>query len=530
MRELLGRLPSVHELEAGFDNVKGCLPGTRSELLTEVFQWIEDTSPSQTRIAWINGWAGTGKSTVASSIARSMESSQRLGATFFCSRSSTAERASPKFVYSTIAGQLAKTVPGLTKGICEALKNDQDLGKAATSTQFKKLILKPLLDAKASLVPVVVVIDALDECSAPGDVISALGSEAASLPPNLKIVMLSRPERNIAEHFDVMDDTSLWRRSLNHDEAADRDIGAYIADRMAVIAHRYGLDSDWPGEDHRMALVQKAGGLFIWVSTMYTFIEDEDEDDPERQLLAILDPGSRQSLDQSPWAHLDSLYNQVLTQAFSAKAPERRLVLFRKVIGAIVTVRNPLSPLGLGSLLDLRDTRDSPSTLVIQSVRKLQSILTIPATMDEPLKIIHYSLIDFLTSTSRCSDERFYVDPKQHHHSLALRCLQLMDQFLKPNMCQIDPSLLIKEISDLGDRVSQYLPEALQYACRFWAEHLKYIAPDDEIHELVKKFYRDHLLSWIEVLSLLDIVDDGFDLLETAEEWLKVCITGFLKD
>ena len=47
-------------------------------------QWAED--PQDRHVFWLNGLAGTGKSTIAQTFAEMVANNSALGASFFCSR------------------------------------------------------------------------------------------------------------------------------------------------------------------------------------------------------------------------------------------------------------------------------------------------------------------------------------------------------------------------------------------------------------------------------------------------------------
>jgi energy-coupling factor transporter ATP-binding protein EcfA2 len=516
--DLLTNLPNVHDLKAGYDWVDPCLPGTRTILLAEIESWLESYEHDDPRIMWLFGMAGMGKSTLAATAARLLEQSQRLGGTFFFSRA-VAERSNPHYIFSTIASQLVTRVPKVAEGIFTALREDPGLGKSALSTQFHKLIVGPLIAAHDLSVPIVLVFDALDECTMPPAVLSIIGAEIMKLPPLFKILITSRPEQAILDLMDSMG-SSVVRHGLQRDLDVDRDIEKFILKRMSDVARRFHLQSDWPGKENRKALVEKAGGLFIWISTALKFIEDEDEDDPEGQLKLILNEGGGSQMSSSPMSDLDTLYLQVLNQAFSFKASERRIGLFRKIVGAIITIKNPLTAIALGTLLDLGSTAEAAGSTVKQNIRKLQALLVVPG--NKPIHTIHPSFADFLSDPSRCTDEHFYIDRKPQHYFLACQSLRLMAQMLRPNLCSVDPGLFNSEIGDLQDRISRNIPDALQYACRFWGEHLSAAEHEDELYGLVRDFYFTNLLSWIEVLSLLNDIGYAFQCLESAEHWLMV--------
>src|SRR5258708_22035385 len=75
-----------HTADAGYlcGNRQGCLKGTRKEVLLHIEQWLMDDKDQ--RIFWLNGLAGTGKSTIAQTFAEISFADGKLGASFFCSR------------------------------------------------------------------------------------------------------------------------------------------------------------------------------------------------------------------------------------------------------------------------------------------------------------------------------------------------------------------------------------------------------------------------------------------------------------
>jgi predicted alpha/beta-fold hydrolase len=92
--DLLSRLRSVKE--AFYDHASSasemCMDGTRQTLLAELTAWFENAEPSAPRVFWLNGLAGTGKTTVARTMADWAHQRGRLAATFFFSRNIDATR------------------------------------------------------------------------------------------------------------------------------------------------------------------------------------------------------------------------------------------------------------------------------------------------------------------------------------------------------------------------------------------------------------------------------------------------------
>jgi hypothetical protein len=87
-------------------NRRGCLKGTRNTVLNEIESWAKDFNKSP--VFWLNGLAGTGKSTIAQTIAERIFAEGHLGASFFCSRDFE-DRSNLHFIFPTLAFQLAYT-------------------------------------------------------------------------------------------------------------------------------------------------------------------------------------------------------------------------------------------------------------------------------------------------------------------------------------------------------------------------------------------------------------------------------------
>lgn len=70
--------------------------------------------------------------------------------------------------------------------------------------------------------------------------------------------------------------------------------------------------------------------------------------------------------------------------------------------------------------------------------------------------------------------------------------------------------------------VDQCLPSHVQYACRYWVEHLQQsdieLCDNGQVH----KFLEEHFLYWLEALSLIRKMSDGVVMMRTLESILTV--------
>ncbi|KAK5011794.1 hypothetical protein LTR28_003609 [Elasticomyces elasticus] len=80
-------------------------------------------------------------------------------------------------------------------------------------------------------------------------------------------------------------------------------------------------------------------------------------------------------------------------------------------------------------------------------------------------------------------------------------------------------------------KVNEYLPPHVQYACRYWVEHLRRCAfaaeePAVQAATEVHEFLKVHLLHWLEAMSLIARVDEAVKSVIQLETWLSVAGVG----
>lgn len=498
-------------------------------LLRKIYDWIDNTDPKQPRIFWLNGLAGTGKSTVAQSVAEYCHKRKLLGASFFFSRDET-DCSNSLLVFSTIAYQLATFNPRFKSLIARALDTDPDAGHANFQTQLQTLIVKPLRQLDGSIPTVVVVMDALDECSQEkdvSDILKLLATELRTLVFQLKFFITSRPEHQIRSAFDSQLLRSISRPFILHDiehTIVQQDIEVYLRYRLSEIGASMLGRSEWPTTEQLRTLVTCAAGLFIFASTAVRFVEDDNYDDPEGQLDVLLEKqGSVDS--SSPFDGLDELYSQVLHKALPETAGAVRRERFQTIVGTIVLLLNPLPLSAIERFLRL----ESGSVRI--ALMRLYSIMTVPNTDNDVARVVHPSFPDYLTD-SRRAGSLYYINPQEHHGRLAILSFKSMISLLKRDICDTkDPKKCNADIEDLQSRLQTVAPAELRYACEHWAVHVSRSSPDNlTVLNLLQSFTSSHFLYWLELLSLVGQLDVGIPCVKLAQDWLKVSTPSYSVD
>lgn len=316
-------LPRAH---ARYDSqsrqgAQGCLAGTRKKVLEEIYNWIQSDDPDSPRVLWLCGLAGIGKSTIAHTVAEEADADRRLGASFFFSRDE-ADRRNPQLVYPTIASQLARLDLELKRLVVAAVEQDHEVGNLVMKKQFEKLIAEPLTAWRGAKGTIIIVMDALDECSPESGAEEILIRWAAELPKirvPLKVLITSRPEFHIRTKFQEHSLRRISQPYILHDIEASvvkEDIELFFRHRLNKIAEEHHMETPWPSEPALMQLIDRAGILFIFASTVVRFLQNGKRSKPQTRLEFLLKEGACKGGPQ--YRDIDALYMQVLRYALSA--------------------------------------------------------------------------------------------------------------------------------------------------------------------------------------------------------------------
>jgi hypothetical protein len=500
-----------------------CLPNTREKLLEEVEVWIKDTTRQSKAVFWLNGMAGTGKSTISRTISQRLAQDGRLGATFFFKRGE-ADRGGISKMMPTIARQLSMNQPLLSPHIHAAIRNDPAVASKPVREQFNDLILKPLMKSSGQFSSnncVAIVIDALDECDLDTEirlVVNMLSTVNAIHCPRPRVFITSRPDLPVRLGFKDVEGS--YRDLILHDISASiikQDISTFFCHKMKLIREDWNasvgenrkLPQDWPGSEYIRSLVDKAVPLFIFAATACRFISERQLGSPEKQLRRFLEYQAEGTTSQ-----LGFTYRSVLAHLFSSncsKSSESRIILeFRRVVGTIINLFDPLSTSALSRLLDIdQDIIDSKLDL-------LHSVLDVPPSPDAPIRMLHLSFRDYLLSPET-KEHKFWIDEKASARNLAKDCLRVMET-LQPDICHLKmpgtPRSTLKP-----EFINACIPPEVQYACLYWVNHqvVARFGPKDATRILT--FLKQHLLHWVEAMSLLG---RAFQITKLMRELLSV--------
>ncbi|KAM5447913.1 hypothetical protein MaudCBS49596_005710 [Microsporum audouinii] len=458
-----------------------CLPGTRIKLLREVEEWAK--SARAKCIFWLNGMAGTGKSTISQTVARRLKEKKLLGASFFFKRGEE-DRENAKRLFPTLIEQLAKSLPQLIPSIREAIEDD------------------PNISEKAPTATLVIIIDALDKCKQEDAqaILQLLPRVQKSKSVQLRFLLTSRPDLPIRLGFKGINGD--YQDLILHEipmPVIKHDIELYFKGKFSKLRQERSFSPDWPGDECIKTLVERAVPLFIAAATLCRFISDTRWS-PKNRLRAVL-------TDQTTYvSKMDSTYMPVLNQILTGQDERESLQLvriFKDIVGVIIVLATPLSVKALTRLLDI-ETDDVNSLLDL-----LHSVLSIPDNFDKsdtPVRLLHLSFRDFLLDQKKKDSSRFWINEKEVHQTLTIQCLNIMQHSLRKNICNLPDDGAQRE--DIVININDRIPLELRYACRYWTRHL--IQSQNPVNEMVQAFtfLKVHFLHWVETMSILGFISE----------------------
>jgi hypothetical protein len=509
MKMALNEMP--HVTGARYNPDKGCLANTRVTIIDEIMQWANQPAagPSGAQIFWLTGVAGSGKSAIAHTVAQIFQSMGRLGSSFCFDASSQAVRG-PHHLFGTISWELGNLDSAWKQVLWNVLQaNPSVQSSVSIIEQFENFLLKPSKYLKMTG-PIVIVIDALDECgdaSSRKSLLSIFASKLVELPSNFHIVLTSRPESDIFKALNPCNNVTCRHMEDIDAFSTKYDIFQFIQSAITV-ENKVALNAVWPEDTWCHLLIEKSEGLFQWAYTACLFIESDFYTAVE-QLKILLQPTGHSQ-------NLDALYTQILEQKISG-GNQGKISRFVSIMRTVLTLKQPLPMSALGELCYGKDIS------VVKSVlQPLGALLSGVSSNSTPVQTLHTSLRDFLTNKSRSG--HFFVDRSEEPENLVSACFEIMAK-LKFNICKFPTSHYRNhDVIDLDKKVQENISPHLSYACKFWADHMEHIELQDVLAAAVSEFLNSKLLYWFEVLSVTKSMHIALGALKFVSVWVGVSL------
>lgn len=480
---------------------------------------------------WLSGRPGTGKSTIARTVAKTLDERHQLGASFFFKRGE-ADRNNIRKLSSTIAADLAVRYPTTTAHILESLADDPVICTKAAHEQFRCLVLKPV-----SLIqkhhPIIIVIDALDECDdADLETFFGLVSDFKSANlPNIKLFLTGRPDRPIIRGFG--NSKEYYENIILHNietPTIEHDILIFLKHELRGIRDNYNnqidsisrVDQDWPMEEDIQKLLKMANKVFIFAATICKLLSEGAEGSPASQLRDIL------TFTTQTGHAFESTYLPVLNRQFpkSISKIQKQTIIdqIKLILGAIAVLTDPLSLPALARLIDL-DIKT-----IQHRLNSLQSVVEVvffadPENLDAThIRFHHLSFREYLQSSEIREVSHIWVDEHDAHSKISSNCLRVLNKSiggLRMDICSLKvPGTPRSSVTK--DHINECMASELQYACTNLPQHLKsalyVLIDDDALHQFLLR----HFLHWLEALSLLGLAFEALRIFKIFRELIHV--------
>ncbi|KAF8344186.1 uncharacterized protein EI90DRAFT_3114923 [Cantharellus anzutake] len=499
------------------DSTQACLEDTRVDLIERIMAWCRNTGDRENRLMLLTAVAGAGKTSIALAIAErcASEGDVTLLLRFFFK---AGERSRPDFLFSSIARALADHDPVHRTFITSALRNDPSLSTASFAMQFKELVAPSLLHKPPpSDRPMVIIIDALDECDKDAfeSLAEILGEEVPRLPSSVKFFITSR-------QFDLVNrylspNYPIDRLAIDLlDEANVRDCARFIRFQLQKLKKLHqDLQRDLKDEDKMVQEIsEQANGLFIWISTIFRYMKMTNQD-PMGTLKSMLDTGAKRP-EVPAEKMMEDLYTSILKKC--AWEVEKFAHDYPIVMGAIFVAQEPLSITAWDSILS--PFLKSPVRYALAELSPLLSGVEDPYV---PIRILHQSFRDFIvnridpqTISSRCTPIAVGVENAR----VALRCTEILNK----DLCSVKGLGLIENLSEKEDMPPippSELSEHFRYACHHIVHHLNRIKePSEELAGSVGLFLSQEATRWVEVCVRME----RYVSISLLPEWTKLVV------
>jgi len=446
--------------------------------------WVKEDPKG---VFWLAGMAGTGKTSIAVTLCRTLEqdSDVLLGGTFFCSRTSgVVAQTDVRNILPTLAGLLADQSPKFATALSAELKPTSGAPvRKPASDQIGPLLQRPLTALTSESRPIVFVIDALDECSNERELAELLSAIVASkCAANVKFILTSRPETHIlgSPIADRVHNDIIQLHNIETGEVTE-DIRLYISNAFI----NSPLAKSWYSDADVATLATLSEGLFIFASTIIAYVlESQSVKRRANRLLTALSAVKDSRVAMGP---LDAMYEFVLTRASdTAKIEPKELEETLRVLACILAARTPLSVSALADLLELEadDLRES--------LKQLQAVVYVPEEGDQSgLRTLHASFGDYLFARRR-------IKPSFGDETLARGCLRVMRERLHFNISKSRSSYK----ANLATRPGS-VTLSLEYACMEWIYHTASLTEPSNLDDEIDRTLRPRFLFWLEVVSVL---------------------------
>ncbi|APA16011.1 hypothetical protein sscle_16g107810 [Sclerotinia sclerotiorum 1980 UF-70] len=475
---------------------------TKGGLLDNVYNWIFDNSDFQqwhfnrdNRLLWIKGDPGKGKTMLLCGIINELQRSDETALAYFFCQGTDARINSAVAVLRGLIYMLLDRQPVLLSHLQKRYeKAKEQLFKDANTFIALSEILKDILHDK-NLKPTILIIDALDECQKDLPQLLRLIVSGLSISSRVKWLVSSRNWPEIEEQLQQAEQGTRLSLELNA-ESVSAAVRWYIREKVKYLARTKKYTTETKDTIERY-LLEHANGTFLWVALVCQNLEK-----------ARLFTNSK--LQDYP-SELDPLYNRMMEQIVDMEDIEAAQICLQ-ILAIVVIAYRPLTLDELISLMEMNN--GNPLEEIIQLCGSFL------VSRNRSIFFVHQSAQDFLSK--KVAGTIFPDGIGKVHNKALLNSITVMRKTLK------------RDIYGLGypgfpiDKVKQPDPDTLasiRYSCIYWINHLRDGGPEQNGEHIqdngnIYEFLKNHLLHWLEVMSLMEKTSEGINAISSLESYI----------
>lgn len=423
------------------------------------------SSHKQTRLFWLYGPPGSGKSVAAGYVIKYL-TSYNLDCNYFFFKNDS--KTSITHLLLSLAFQMAESNFEIRQTILTMVRNGESINTQDSAVIWNSLFLGRLLKVQFTQ-PLFWIVDGLDEC--PKKSLASLVQKFSRIDPRipLRIFLTSRPDSSDAPVEQLLNAERVGRFELRTgQEASVQDIAAFIRGRPRLSRL---LDADNTGS--LMAdILARSQGIFLWASLIISRLDE---------LYSLED--IKLALREVP-SEMNGFYAKILESITKSSNADKA----KAILSWVACAPGPLTVEELKEAvrLDINQTLlSSVSGDVFSEI--CGSLVTV--NQDSRVHLMHQTVKEFLISES----SNFFVNYREVHERMATICLELMDgrDGLKRTSKRTKPIIGRPTTSTL-----------MEYACSNFSYHLLHShSVSVTTFTRVVDFFESRTLVWIEHIA-----------------------------
>ncbi|KAL8848384.1 MAG: hypothetical protein Q9221_006583 [Calogaya cf. arnoldii] len=421
--------------------------------------WLHDTT-SASRILWVNGLPGCGKSVLSSFIIGQLQD-KGYNCQYYFFRFGDHNKRTANALLRSLAYQVAMNLPELREQ-CQKLSEDGvKLEKAEGRTIWQKLFASKLCKIHSGE-PLYWVIDALDECEAPQTLLNLLSSVSSSKIP-LRMIFVGRKTQALSASFQRMDPT-IQVDELSANDTKE-DLNRYVENEIEYMRGDSGIKARII-----QTVGEKANGNFLWVHLVLKEI-----------LQCHTEAAIEQALEEMP-PDLEPLYHRMETALSKSSRPGDR-ILSNAILTWVICSERMLT------LEELSEALKPEFSSVLDLRLTVSQVCGDFVVIDAKGRVgmVHQTAREYLTKTPGLDHS---ITPRDGHQRLFMKCISYLSNPLP------------RPRGDISFSTST--PPFLYYAATSWSYHLASCAVslDHSVLLALSHFFQNSfVLGWIELLA-----------------------------